>query len=123
MTAAQRKAAEPNAAPPRQLFPPHTTIPKGCIAYPVPDGAHFPFLSTGDMAIIDKGQRKLVRGGLFLVQQTSNQRLWQINHTRWGVRSNEQCWDLSPMNRPSIREALAEAEEGDCPTVELPDGR
>ena len=62
MTVAQRKATEPTY--PRQLFPPHTTIPKGCIAFPVPDGAHFPFLSTGDMAIIDKGQRDLVPAAL-----------------------------------------------------------
>lgn len=122
MATNRRNATKPDAALPRQLFPAHTTIPKGCIAYPVPDGAHFPHLTAGDFAIVDKGQREIVPGELFLIQQSTCQRLWQINENKWGVDTDEQCWMLSPMNKVNYQEAMVEAEAGECVTAALPGG-
>jgi hypothetical protein len=74
-------------------FPIYEAIPEGCIPWPVRDDRHAPHLQPEEFAVVDPGDRELVSGELYLVQQICGPILWQVSRRKEGI------WFM-PLNRP-----------------------
>ncbi|WP_019831769.1 hypothetical protein [Sphingomonas sp. PR090111-T3T-6A] len=69
----------------------YTALPKGCIAFEVPDNTSSPYLCAGEFVVIDPEDRDPAEGELFVITWKSDVRQkWQIVRMdlRWGRYGN-----------------------------------
>jgi hypothetical protein len=113
-----RAAAEglPTIKQPRERVQEHnalvvySTLPKGCISFPVTDEYSMPFIQPGEWVVVDTTDRTARVGDIFVIQWDSGSRnICQARHSApmWQRGRETPSWHVGSM-KTSSREAFEE---------------
>ncbi len=76
-----------------------TSVPQGCMLFPVMDDRSDPHLRRGEIAVVDTTDREPQHGEVFVIQWSDGRRCITQLLNRSGFTSNKDHWWTSPLTQ------------------------